>query len=152
MYSAGVVLLILATLHLVIELLQLYYLQRSYLSDRENHLQVFVFIGTLVFVSAQYYAGVANCWCASKGMWQFGAVVVTCSWCNLIVILRSCPLYSIGSYTTLLFKICWCYVRVIYLHILLIATFAFSFYMLLIATMVRVFCSSSQKYFFSYCI
>ena len=140
-YSAGGVLLILATLHLMIELLQLYHLRRYYLSDWENYLQIFVFIGTLVFVSAQYYAGVANCWCASKGMWQFGAAVVACSWCNLIVILRSCPFYSIGSYTTLLFNICWRYLRVIYLHILLIASFGFSFCMLLVDTMVSMFCS-----------
>ena len=147
LYSAGGVLLILTALHLVIEFLQLKHLQCSYLTHWEHYLKIFVFIGTLVFVSAQYYAGIANCWCASKGMWQFGAAVVACSWCNLVVLLKSFPLYSVGSYTTLLFTICWRYLKVIYLHILLIASFGFSFYMLLVDTMVSIFCYIS--YFFA---
>lgn len=136
--SMGAVVITLAVLHITIELLQLIALQRSYFSEWDNYLQIILFLGTIVFVLAQLYAGITNCWCASGGVWQIGAAMVACSWFNLIVLFKNFPHYGIGSHITLLLKICRRYLEVIYLPILLMVSFGFSFYMLLAVTQVTI--------------
>ena len=79
----------------------------------------------------------SNQWCASAGIWQFGAAVVSCAWFNSIVMLKEFPLGSIGAYTTLLLTVCGRYLKLVFLPILLTATFGFPFYMLLVQTAVR---------------
>ena len=128
----------LAVLHITIELFQLYKRQHSYFYEWDNYLQMILFLGTIVFVLAQLYAGITNCWCASGGVWQIGAAVLACSWFNLIVLFKSYPFCRIGGHITLLLNICRRYLELIYLPILLMASFGFSFYMLLAVTQVTI--------------
>ena len=104
-----------------------------YFLEWQNYLQLFVFVGAIVFVSAQFAASTNRCWCASEGIWQLGAAVVTCSWCNFILVLKDYPFYNIGGHITLLLNICKRYLKLVYLPILLMASFGFSFYMLYVA-------------------
>lgn len=144
LYPAGVIILILSILFLTVESLQLYQLRFHYLLEWQNYLQLFVYIGAIVFVSAQFGASTNGCWCASEGIWQLGAAVVMCCWCNLIVILKDYPFYNIGGHITLLFSICKRYLKLVYLPILLMASFGFSFYMLYVVAEVMLYrCSYS---------
>ena len=133
LYPAGVIIIALSTLFLIVELLQVHQLRVYYFLEWQNYLQLFVFVGAIVFVSAQFAASTNRCWCASEGIWQLGAAVVTCSWCNFILVLKDYPFYNIGGHITLLLNICKRYLKLVYLPILLMASFGFSFYMLYVA-------------------
>ena len=127
----GGILILLSLLHIVIEAQQLYVLRIGYIKNWENYLQLFVFIRAIVFIATLFGS---NQWCASAGMWQFGAAVVSCAWFNSIVMLEEFPFGSIGAYTTLLFNVCG---QLVFLPILLTTTIGFPFYMLLVQTAVK---------------
>lgn len=139
LYPAGVIILVLSTLFLIVELLQVHQLRVFYFLEWENYLQLFVFVGAIVFVSALFDASTSRCWCASEGIWQLGAAVVMCCWFNFILMLKDYPFYNIGGHITLLFNICKRYLKLVYLPILLMASFGFSFYMLYVVSEVHTF-------------
>ena len=140
LYPAGVIILVLSTLFLIVELLQVHQLRAFYFLEWQNYLQLFVFVGAIVFISALFDASVGRCWCASEGIWQLGAAVVMCCWFNFILMLKDYPFYNIGGHITLLFNICKRYLKLVYLPILLMASFGFSFYMLYVVSEVHTFC------------
>ena len=61
---------------------------------------------------------------------SLGALILFCAWFNFIVLLKNAPI--IGATVNLLFHICWKYIALIYLPILLIISFALPFYMLFV--------------------
>ena len=68
------------------------------------------------------------CQCVEALKWQLGAFVIFCAWFNLIVLLKNTPV--IGAPINLLFNICYNYLKLVYLPILLVVSFGLPFYML----------------------
>ena len=71
-----------------------------------------------------------QCHCIDESRWQLGAFVLFCGWLNFIVLLKDYP--TIGAPINLLFNICYKYIRLIYLPILLMISFALPFYMVFV--------------------
>lgn len=126
LFVGGILVIILSVLHISIELQQIYQRGFGYFKDWENYLQLFVFSGAIAFVSHFGY----SCYCKTPSQWQLGALILFCAWFNFIVLLKNAPM--IGATINLLFRICWKYITLIYLPILLIISFALPFYMLFV--------------------
>lgn len=69
-------------------------------------------------------------WCCPSWRWQIGALAVFLAWFNSLTLLKDLPLF--GQPVTMLFNVYLNFIKLIYLPILLILTFAFPFYMLLV--------------------
>ena len=131
----GIITIILAGLHIAIEFLQIYQRGGNYFRDWENYLQLFIFTGSIAFVST---IG-RPCQCVEAQKWQLGAFVIFCAWFNLIVLLKNTPV--LGAPINLLFNICYNYLKLVYLPILLVISFGLPFYMLFVINdngMVRI--------------
>ena len=109
------------------EYIQIALQRKYYFRNWENLLQMFVFIGVITFVS-NYQS--SKCGCESSEIWQLGALVVASAWFNLLVLLRSVP--TIGAPINLFILIVQNYARLVYLPILLVATFGIPFHMLFV--------------------
>ena len=95
--------------------------QIYYLKSWENFIQIFLFVGTIIFV-----LNFANpCTCGDSAIWQLGAFVVASTWFNLLILLR-----SVAGPINLFFLIIRNYLKLVYLPILLLSTFSVPFYML----------------------
>jgi transient receptor potential cation channel subfamily A protein 1 len=88
--------------------------------------RVLLFVLTIVFVS-----GFANdCWCAPPWQWQIGALVMFMAFFNFVLLLKGLPWFGVPI--NMLLNIIAVFLRLVYLPILLILSFAFPFYMLFI--------------------
>ena len=88
--------------------------------------RVLLFLLTIVFVS-----GFANdCWCAPPWQWQIGALVMFMAFFNFVLLLKGLPWFGVPI--NMLLNIIAVFLRLVYLPILLILSFAFPFYMLFI--------------------
>lgn len=120
--SLAIIIIFLASVLLFHEYFQMAAQQIYYFKEWENLIQVFVYIGAIVFASN-------FCGCNSN-IWQLGALVVALAWFNMTLLLRCVP--SIGAPINLFILIITNYVKLIYLPILLVGTFGVPFYMLFI--------------------
>ena len=88
--------------------------------------RVLLFLLTIVFVS-----GFANdCWCAPPWQWQIGALVMFMAFFNFVLLLKGLPWFGVPI--NMLLNIIAVFLRLVYLPILLILSFAFPFYMLFV--------------------
>lgn len=126
--SAGV-LLIMSAIYLVLEAAQLYHRLVRYLTEIENYVQVVMFISVVIYV---FPFGQNNCWCLPSWKWQIGALALFLAWLNLLLIIRYIPWLKIGEHSTMLFNVYLNFLKLIYLPILLLVTFAIPLYMLLV--------------------
>ncbi len=101
----------------------------KYLTDPQNYFQVVTYCSVIVFVFPLGH----TCWCYPSWKWQVGALAIFLAWTNNLVLLKQIP--EVGRPVTMLFNVYINFIKLIYLPILLILTFAFPFYMLFVATM-----------------
>lgn len=133
LYAAQIIVIVhvLSAFHILLELHQLYRIWLHYFFSLENYLELFVYIGAIVF-ALQLSSN--QCWCASTQIWQLGAAVILCAWSNFIFILQQHP-WS-GAPISLLLTICKRYLKLVYLPTLLAVSFGLPFYMLLVVNTV----------------
>ena len=88
----------------------------------------FTFIFAIIFV----FGFVNDCWCAPPWQWQIGALAVFMAYINFILLLKGVPLLNFGVYINMLLNIVFEFMKLILLPFLLILSFAFPFYMLIV--------------------
>eukprot|EP00731_Ephydatia_muelleri_P025765 Em0017g848a len=125
-FGGAIIIIILAGLHLMFEIMQVVQHRLHYFRDWENYLELFIFTGSIVFTSNFE----RQCHCIDESRWQLGAFVLFCGWLNFIVLLKDYP--TIGAPINLLFNICYKYIKLVYLPILLMISFALPFYMVFV--------------------
>ena len=126
LFVGGILVIVLSILHIAIELQQIFQRAFDYFLDWENFLQLFVFSGAIASTSNFGY----NCYCKTPSQWHLQALIIFCAWFNFIVLLKKSP--TIGAPIHLLFRICYKYITLIYLPILLVISFALPFHMLFV--------------------
>ena len=134
--SSSVIIIIFCAFYLLLEVSQLFHRGlKKYFIDRENpfqnYYQLVTYVSVIIFVSPVNHI----CWCFPSWKWQIGALAVFLVWINNFVLLKHVP--HVGSNVATLFNIYLNFIKLIYLPILLILTFAFPFYMLFVATEVK---------------
>ena len=137
LYSSATIMIIFCAYYLLLELFQLIRRGvRKYFIDPDNPLQNYyqlvTYTSVIIFVSPVSHI----CWCFPSWKWQIGALAVFLAWINNFILLKHVP--HVGNPVTMLFNIYLNFIKLMYLPILLILTFAFPFYMLFIATEVSL--------------
>lgn len=120
------ILILFAIMYLILEVTQGIRRRGKYLKEYENYLQVVLFLLVIIFVFPVGH----ECWCYPSWRWQIGALAVFLAWFNSLTLLKDLPIF--GQPVTMLFNVYLNFIKLIYLPILLILTFAFPFYMLLV--------------------
>ena len=128
-YVVAATLILASTLYLILEFVQLVTRKVRYLKEVENYVQVVMFLSVIIFV---FPVGQNGCWCLPGWKWQIGALAVFLAWVNLLLIIRNLPWCKIGERSTMLFNVYLNFIKLIYLPILLVVTFAIPMYMLLV--------------------
>ena len=113
-------------IYLLIEIVQLLRRGKKYLKDVENYIQVLLNITVLIFVLP---LGEDN-WILPIWKWQIGSIAVFLGWLNSIILLKSMPYFGVNI--TMLISVGENFLSQIALFILLILTFSFPFYMLML--------------------
>ena len=126
--AAAIILYLYSLLGLGIELVQMILRQCQYWLELDNYFQLSTYLLTIIFVS-----GFGNdCWCAPSWQWQIGAFSVFLAWFNFIFILKDMPCTAIPIH--MFISICITFLKLIYLPILLVLSFAIPFYMVFVRT------------------
>lgn len=94
----------------------------------ENYIKMPLFMACIIFV---FPVGHED-WCYPKWRWAFGAVSLFLAWLNSITVLIDLPWLGIGQTIKMLYNVYSKFIELIYLPILLVLTFGFTFYMVLI--------------------
>ena len=91
-----------------------------------SFIRFLTFVLTIIFVS-----GFGNeCWCSPSWQWQIGALAVFMAYLFFILLLAGIPLFGVNIY--MLVNIVVVFLKLVYLPILLVLSFAFPFYMLFV--------------------
>ena len=126
LFGSSVFIILISTLYLVVEVIQLVRRRKQYFTEGENYVQVLTFFFSIIFV-----AGFGNeCWCAPPWQWQIGALALFLAWFNLVILLKDLPFTGIPI--NMLFNICLTFVGLVFLPVLLVVSFALPFYMLFV--------------------
>ncbi len=126
LYSSAVICVIFSIIYLLLEVIQLLRRRLKYLQEMENYIQVVLCVLTLIFV---FPLG-QNDWILPSWRWQIGAISIFFGWLNCIILLKNMPYFGVNI--TMLFSVYYNFLSLIYLPILLVLTFGFPFYMLLV--------------------
>ena len=94
----------------------------------ENYIKIPLYLACIVFV----FPVAHEHWCFPKWRWAFGAISLFLAWLNSITVLINVPWFSIGQTIKMLYNVYSKFIELIYLPILLVLTFGFTFYMLLV--------------------
>ena len=107
-----------------------------------------MFLLTIIFVLLGF---MNDCWCAPPWQWQIGALALFMAYINFLFLLKGLPLLGVYIPINMLFNIVTTFLKLIYLPILLILSFAFPFYMLFVrdtdAVMVSFLKNSVQLFY-----
>ena len=122
-FTAAVIIIILAGVRLLLEASQLVYQLRSYISDWVNWIELSLYILAVIFVSVFR----TTCLCPQVWQWQIGVMVILLAWIDLIIVCAKFP--NIGIYVIMFGKVLGTFLKVILLSILLVVTFGLTFYM-----------------------
>ncbi len=125
LYTSAVISILCCIYYLVLEIVQFSRRGKIYLQEAENYIQCPLYILGFIFAIP-----LDNHWILPSWRWQIGAISIFLAWFNFIILLRGFP--SIGKNVTMLFSVYYNFLKLIYLPIFLILTFAFPFYMLLV--------------------
>jgi len=120
-----IILYVLSVIGIIIEVVQLVTKRHQYFLNLHSYAEVTVYVIVLFFIQVDE----SDCWCNGELMWQLGAVGCVFAWLNLVYILKRLPFTAIPI--NMMLNILATFFSVILLPILLIATFAVPFYMLL---------------------
>ena len=125
MFAAIVILF--ALLHLLMKAFKLCHEPKKYIHNWVKLLvsffEVSLYILSIIFVSVFW----TPCMCPQKWQWQIGVVAVLLAWIYLIRIFAKIP--SIGIYIIMFGHIVLTFLKVIFLSVLLLSTFAITFHM-----------------------
>lgn len=116
---------ILSVIGIIIEVVQLVTKRHRYFLGPHSYAEVIVYTIVLLFIQVDE----RDCWCNGEIIWQLGAVGCVLAWLNLVYILKRLPFTAIPI--NMMVNSLVTFFSVILLPILLIATFAVPFYMLL---------------------
>ena len=125
MESLQTILYLLSVVGILIELVQLVNQRQKYFLKLHSYLEVLIYVLVLLFIQVD----ADECYCASRNLWQLGAVACVLAWLNLVYILKRLPFTAIPI--NMMLNILVTFFSVALLPILLILTFALPFYMLL---------------------
>ena len=128
-YVGSILLIVSSLLYLALEVAQLYHRVHRYLKEIENYVQVVMYICVIIFV---FPVGHNSCWCLPAWKWQIGALALFLAWLNLLLLIRYIPWLKVGEHSTMLFNVYINFLKLIYLPILLLVTFAIPLYMILV--------------------
>ena len=126
LYSSAVICLIFSIIYLILEVIQLVRRRLKYLQEKENYIQVVLCVLTVIFVFPVGH----DDWLLPSWKWQIGAIAIFFGWLNCIILLKNMPYFGVNI--TMLFSVYYNFLSLIYLPILLVLTFGFPFYMLLV--------------------
>ena len=126
LYTSSSILILTALGYLVIECTQVYRRKWKYFLSYENYFQISLFVLTIMFVSGFSH----DCWCFPGWQWQIGALAIFLGWFNMVILLNNMP--WIGIPINILLNIMFTFLKLIFLPILLIISFAIPFYMLFV--------------------
>ena len=124
--SGSIIVCICACFFCLLEVYQMILRRRRYFVDIANLVQFALFPLSIMFafpIDHEY-------WCLTSWRWHIGAVAVFLAWVNVILELTNLPL--IGSYAVQLKNVYKNFIKLMFLPILLILSFAFPFYMLIV--------------------
>ena len=113
---------------LVVEAVQLWIRGLRYFHYSDNYFQLALYISTVNFI----YGFDNECWCSTPWQWQIGAFAVFLSWLNFIFILKYMPYTAVPI--NMFLSICWTFLKLIFLPIVLILAFGVPFYMVFVRT------------------
>ena len=120
----------LCLLGFVMEVVQLIERKWKYTEDLDNYFQLALYTSTVIFIF-----GFGNeCWCSTSWQWQIGAFAVFLSWFNFIFILKYVSYTAIPINVFL--SICFKFLTMIYLPVVLIFAFGVPHYMVFVRTKV----------------
>lgn len=112
-----------AGIRLLLEACQLCYQPKSYICDWVNWIEIPMYLFSIIFVSVFR----TTCLCPDDWQWQVGVLAILLAWIDLIVICDKLPF--IGIYIIMFVKIVGTFLKVIIPAVLLVITFALTFYM-----------------------
>ena len=117
--------ILLAVIRLGMEFIQLILVHGpcEYLSDFVNYMEITLYISSIIFVSAFR----TPCLHIHHWQWQFGVLAVFLGWLVLITFLQKWP--STGIYVIAFLTTMKSFLKVAFLAVLLVITFALPFYM-----------------------
>ena len=100
--------------------------RRNFFYYFELFFRAAVFLLTIVFV----FGFVNDCWCAPAWQWQIGALAVFMAFFNFILLLKGMPQFGVPI--NMLLNIVVTFLKLIYLPLLLLLSFAIPFYMVFV--------------------
>ena len=99
-----------------------------YFKNSDNYFQLALYLSIIIFIR-----GFDNeCWCSTPWQWQIGAFAVFFSWINFIFVLKYMPYTAVPI--NMFLSICWTFLKLIFLPIVLILAFGIPFYMVFVRT------------------
>ena len=110
--------------------------QQKFPVDYETVMRVVTFLLTIIFVFGFWN----DCWCAPPWQWQIGALAIFLAYINVVLLLKGMPV--VGVPINMLLNIIVTFLKLIYLPILLISSFAIPFYMVFVRDGAAVLVSS----------
>ena len=126
-FASAVMVILLVVIHLFMKGFQLCHESKSYICNWVN-LLVNVFEVSLYVLSIMFVSVFGTpCMCPQSWQWQIGVVAILLAWINLIRLCAKFP--SMGIYIIMFGNIVLTFLKVIILSVLLLSTFAITFYM-----------------------
>ena len=123
--GAAVIVIILALMHLFVEVIQLKSLKLRYFLHFPNWIEISLFLFSILFVWVFH----TDCLCPKKWQWEIGAIAVFLAWIELVLFVRRFPLTSTGIYIVMFFDIIATFRKLVVFALLLVLAFSFSLYM-----------------------
>ena len=132
LFASAVIVILFVGIRLVMKACQLCYEPKICIYDWMNFFEVSLYILSVIFVSVF----TTPCLCPQKWQWQIGVVAILLAWINLIRFCAKFP--STGIYIIMFGHIVLTFLNVIVLSVLLLTTFAITFYMILSEALFQV--------------
>ena len=132
---AAVVLLGFCGVRAALETFQLINRRLQYLTEPENYIEILLIGCTTTFALAGH---IESCFCLSSLTWQIGALALFLGWIDLVLFLKKLPLTGIPI--NMLQNVVQSFLKLVYLPVILIISFALPFYMLFARVSVVAYC------------
>ena len=113
-----------AIIRLIFEFIQFLKFRIQYLINWVNYLEILLFVFSILFS----FVYTEDCFCPQRWQWELGAIAVFLSWIELSIFIRKLPIT--GIYVVMFINIFYIFLKLVFLAILLVLAFAFSFNML----------------------
>ena len=98
-------------------------LRLNYFISLVNWMELTLYISSIIFVSVFH----DECLCPLQWQWQIGIVAVFLAWINLMIFVSKFPLT--GIYVLMFTTICYTFLKILVLSLLLVIGFALTFFL-----------------------